>query len=156
MILGIDPGLDGAIAGIERGRLVVMIDVPSFKARKGREVDWVALSRACWELGKVDRVFLENPNSRPLEGVSSARKLGLVIGGIQGIAASIGWPLWLVSPAKWKRGMGSDKKAMLALARQHWPDRAGDFFARVKDHNRAEAALLAEWGEAQMARGEAA
>jgi hypothetical protein len=51
-----------------------------------------------------------------------------------------------VSPAKWKRALGlSDAETSRAKAIETWPTQAG-LFARKRDHNRAEAALLGLYG----------
>jgi hypothetical protein len=51
-----------------------------------------------------------------------------------------------VSPAKWKKALGlsADKGASRRRAIELWPERA-QWFARVKDDGRAEAALIAYW-----------
>jgi hypothetical protein len=52
-----------------------------------------------------------------------------------------------VPPATWKKAMrlkgGKDESREAAM--RLWPASAG-LFARVKDNDRAEAALIAEWG----------
>jgi hypothetical protein len=51
-----------------------------------------------------------------------------------------------VTPQRWKKLMGvtADKNTSRQLAINLWPDQA-HLFARVKDVDRAEAALIAEW-----------
>jgi len=53
----------------------------------------------------------------------------------------------VVDPGVWKAHMGvtHDKETSLKKARELWPESA-HFFKRQKDHGRAEAALLAEYG----------
>jgi hypothetical protein len=58
--------------------------------------------------------------------------------------ASRGWPLEMPTPAQWKAamGLGKDKEANRAKAIGMFPKAP---LARKKDHNRAEAVLLAEY-----------
>lgn len=55
-----------------------------------------------------------------------------------------------VAPQTWKRfyGLSSDKGAALAMARQFWPHY--EALKRAKDHNRAEAALIARWAQRNL------
>jgi crossover junction endodeoxyribonuclease RuvC len=98
-------------------------------------------------------VVLELQQAFPGQGVSSTFKLGQNYGIWLAAIASCGWPLTIVRPAEWKKGLGypaKDKKEgkaySLTLARRLYPAAAGDL-ARVKDHNRAEALLLAHYGK---------
>jgi hypothetical protein len=63
------------------------------------------------------------------------------------VIATLGLSFELVRPAKWKKTMGlTDEKGMArAKAVQMFPN-VGHLLSRVKDHNRAEALLLAEYG----------
>jgi crossover junction endodeoxyribonuclease RuvC len=55
-------------------------------------------------------------------------------------------PYDLVRPAKWKKALKLDREAetSLCLARELYPD-SQSFLKRKKDHNRAEAILLAHY-----------
>lgn len=62
--------------------------------------------------------------------------------------ASRGWPVQEVTPLKWKAAVGllkQDKKVSLERARKAFPKLAKTALARVSDHNRAEALLLAAY-----------
>jgi crossover junction endodeoxyribonuclease RuvC len=73
---------------------------------------------------------------------------------VRGVVAASGVPLHLVSPSKWKRlfGLDADKERSRALALRLWPARS-DLFGPKKDHGRAEAALLARYAAATIAKG---
>jgi len=81
--------------------------------------------------------------------VSSSLKLGRCFGQIEGLLAGFGIPYENVAPRRWKRAMvrdveGTDQKARSVLAASRlWP--ALDLSLK-KHHNRAEAALIAEYG----------
>lgn len=86
------------------------------------------------------------------QGVSSTFQTGYGYGVIIGVLASLAIPYHEVSPGVWKRAMGlvgTDKAAARALARSWWPTAA---LSRVKDHGRAEALLIARYGQKEMGR----
>jgi crossover junction endodeoxyribonuclease RuvC len=91
-------------------------------------------------------VVIERVGSMPGQGLSSTFKFGVAFGLIQGVVAALKIETHFVSPSKWKAhfGLDADKEKARALALQFWPGRA-DLFGRKKDHNRAEAALLARF-----------
>ena len=72
---------------------------------------------------------------------------GQSYGTILGVIGALVIPVRRVSPAKWKKALGlnSDGETSRARAIETWPEQA-HLFERKKDHNRAEAALLALYG----------
>ena len=141
-IIGIDPGATGAIAAIHPS-LWAPFDEPDVFDMPATAADLVGvLSR--WHDQGV-QVFLEQAQSMPGQGVSSTFKYGVGFGQILGVLAALGIAHRQVSPAVWKRQMGvtKDKDKARALAQQLFPTAS---LARVKDHGRAEALLIAEWG----------
>jgi hypothetical protein len=145
ILLGIDPGLSGALAWFwPAANAVRAEDMP----RVGKEVD--AAQLAAWlRDARPAHAFLESAGSRPGQGVSSTFTTGANFGVIKGVLAAVGIPYTFVSPARWKRDMrlSKDKAQSRALAIRAWPE--SDCFRRVKDHGRAEAALIALWGSRQ-------
>jgi crossover junction endodeoxyribonuclease RuvC len=91
-------------------------------------------------------VAIEHVAARPGQGVSSMFRFGQAVGVIAGVAAALGTPIEWISPARWKKaaGLGSDKELSRLRAIDAWPQQAR-LFSRRKDHNRAEAALIAAW-----------
>ena len=69
---------------------------------------------------------------------------------IKGVLSTLGIPFTPVSPSKWKKtfNLGKDKNESRAAATRLFPDLASEF-ARKKDDGRAEAILIAKWGENQ-------
>lgn len=152
-ILGVDPGLSGAIAVFDGGDLVSVYDMPTLDITKGktkrRELDAANLART-FGLGVVDHVFVEQVGAMPRQGVSSTFSFGKSYGIIIGILAALQIPMTLVTPQKWKKALqlGSDKEVSRRRALQLWPQHAELF--KLKTHaDRAEAALIAEWGRLQ-------
>lgn len=162
-IIGIDPGLGGAIAfyppmidGFQAP--VILHDMPLDAEGK---LDPTALAGIivdlldevpCDELGHDYRVHavIENVCSRPRQ--AGAFAFGLSTGTIHGVLGAIGIPFSLVSPSAWKVKMGlkrhegetveQNKTRARAVAAQLFPYAASQF-KRHRDDGRAEALLLA-------------
>lgn len=146
-MIGIDPGLTGAIAEIIDGELISVMDMPLRDKGNvdGRAVHVFVRSRR--QLSGTSHVWIEEVHSMPSQGVVSTFKFGksfgVVIGAAEAACASINY----ARPRAWKDhfGLSSNKEDSLVLARELFPYRE-DFF-RLKKHNgRAEAALIALYG----------
>jgi hypothetical protein len=85
--------------------------------------------------------------SSPQMGVTSAFRFGEAFGATVAVLQTCGIRTELVRPAMWKKAMGLNSEAEVSRAKalELWPD-SSSFFKRKMDHNRAEAALIAEWG----------
>lgn len=166
LILGIDPGLEGALAfWAPEADLLEVFDMPVYKiTRAGKlrnEIDVYQLGRIVREraagirlavLEKVGAmpVFRKGPHGVERAGAQGAQS-AFVFGGAWGMArmaiAAHNIPIVEPTPAVWKGAMSvtsdkaSSRKAASALA----PDHA-HHWARVKDDGRAEAYLLARYG----------
>ena len=155
IILGIDPGLKGAIAQYD-GYELVTLEMPIKKSTsRGYEIDWTMLNLD-WKSNffYAECVFLEQVSSRPGEGVSSAFKFGTVYGGLQAMAASMSIPVTRVTPRTWKKyfGLGPDKKEAVDHAVSLFSDYKELFYGPrggLKD-GVAEAALIAFYGYSQL------
>lgn len=151
LILGIDPGLSGALAFYTQstGQLEV-IDMPVFMLKRGgkdrRDINVAELARII-DAAQPSQAFVEQVGSMPGQGISSAFKFGEVVGVIRGCLAFV--HTTFISPAVWKRhhgiASGSGKDASRAKATALFPHHSS-LFARVKDDGRAEAALIALYG----------
>lgn len=160
IILGCDPGLTGALAVIDTAgpRLIGVMDMPvlDFGTKTRRIVDaravaeWAAtFDAAC--------AIVEHAQPRQGEGVMGAFMLGKMSGGLESAVAASGLPMHYATPASWKAKAGlikADKKRSLDLARGLFG--SPDAFRRVKDHGRAEAALLAWFGLPERVMGKRA
>lgn len=152
LVIGIDPGVSGAVAILEQERLVMVFDMPTVEIKVGhamkRRVSAEMLAdelRMYADQGAV--AWIEKVSAMPGQGVSSMFAFGEAYGLARGVLAGLGVPCHTVTPMKWKKGMGLNqgKDASRAQAAQTWPMRAGEF-KRVKDDGKAEAALIALWG----------
>ena len=139
LILGIDPGTNGAAAliRVEAGAITHCHIGPVDLARLAS----VPLAHA------ATLVVVEAQHASPQQGVRSAFALGLAYGGVRGALAGLNHP-WVeyVQPAVWRGSYGlgggaAGKEAGVAMAREilREPERA-------LTHDEADAVLLAWWG----------
>jgi hypothetical protein len=164
-ICGIDPGIAGGIAfrQVLRGRAVMWSDDLPTTQPHGVGKAWLdatALGAMITNFNP-DVAVIERVSSRPGQGLSSTFRFGMAFGICVGVVSALQVPVHYVTPGKWKIDVGLEappsyltkgqaasfrKSVALDLARELYPASAADW-ARKKDHNRAEAALLAHWGE---------
>lgn len=156
--IGIDSGLTGAWTLVNVvGDIICLKDIPIMAKNKatGKVKNYIN-ARQLYEdivsqIPAISRkeitVYLENVNSMPGQGVSSVFSLGDTFGSIRAVCACMGLKTTFISPVKWKKhyGISSDKEVARALAINMFPEMS-DLFKRKKDHNRAEAALIARYG----------
>ena len=166
IFVGIDPGLTGALAFIDTVSGEVHIDDIPTKDRPcggevSREVDGLALvqlARARIPPGRDAMSACENVRSfgrssqqRPATTDSLQRTLGALVA----IFDALRWPCTLVEPREWQKfyglkGKASEERekgelpAAVKLAQSLYP-RAAPVLYRIKDHNRAEALLIAHY-----------
>lgn len=155
-VLACDPGLTGAITSLDHhGHLRAVVDLPTCpietagpKAKVKRKIDARALRVILRELVPADERAMFVIEDMQLLGGSSVQTMGALAhtrGVIEAVALLCDLDVRFVRPQAWKKwyGLGSDKTAALTLARKLW---AGwTEFARAKDHNRADAALIAHF-----------
>jgi crossover junction endodeoxyribonuclease RuvC len=148
--LGIDPGLTGAVAALDQDHQVVMLeDLPTVTRGGGRvrrEVDPAGLAHLLRPIaGEIRMAIVEQVASRPGQGVASVFSLGHTTGAIVGVLAALAVPYQMTTPRSWKKaaGLTADKDHARTLATRLYPTVN---LSRVKDHNRAEALLLARHG----------
>lgn len=150
IIIGIDPGLSGAIAELDRGTILVS-DMPTFSVTRGKKtrrfVDPVQLTILLRDLFNPDHIILEEVAAMPGNGAVSMFSFGRSFGVVEGVIGALGIPITYVRPAVWKRAMGltADKGQSQLLATRLFPLDAGQWPLKKHD-GRAEAALLAEYG----------
>lgn len=166
LIVGIDPGITGAIAAVgPSGSLQWVMDMPvrdgGVKARNVSYVDGIGLARILRPyLADISEVWIEEVNamrptrpdgSRVAPGAQSMFALGNAHGCIRGVVEALGLSQQRVHPRTWKAHyrLKAEKEAARSLARQLYP--GAECLERKKDHGRAEAILIARYA-AHMAR----
>lgn len=149
MIIAIDPGISGAAAALNGRRCFdSIIDLPTVGEGKRRVID--TQSFWCW-VGNLNptRIIMENVHSMPKQGLSSTFRFGMAFGALQAICNIwLGRDIELVEPQVWKAYFelsGKDKEESRQLATDLFPDEAYYKLTRKKDHQRAEAMLIAWW-----------
>jgi crossover junction endodeoxyribonuclease RuvC len=148
VIVGVDPGLTGALALVTRdGELVDVVDMPVMRGCVYGALICEALNGWTRSCGDLSHAVVEQQQAMPKQGVSSSFRTGMNYGVILGAFGAMRLPVEHVTAAKWKRdlGLGASKDASRARAVELWPEHA-DRFKRVKDDGRAEAALIGLWG----------
>jgi crossover junction endodeoxyribonuclease RuvC len=155
LILGIDPGLSGALAIYDstHRKLVDVVDMPltKFKDKKS-SIDTLSLTLFLARYAKSLRfAVVEEVSAMPGQGVVSMFRFGESVGILKGMLSTYFVPTHFVRPQVWKLtfNLSSDKNLSRERAAALFPDGCQanpDPFGRKKDDGRAEASLLAVWG----------
>lgn len=140
-IVGFDHGLQGAFAAKTADKVSVF-DIPIVN----KDVNIPFLAKQLKEL-KPDFVFSEIQQPMPKQGTVSTCTTCRNYGAVMGMLATMGLSTLTVRPSQWKREMGvsAQKESSRLRALQMHPA-LGEQLSRKRDHNRAEAVLLAEYG----------
>ncbi len=151
--MAIDPGLTGGIAFYfpSNPERVAVEDMPVI----GGEVNVSALIDRIRQM-RPTAALIEQVGPMPTDGVMQAFRFGAAYSAAKAAVTACGVPMHLVTPSKWKRDLSlhggkEGKEAARAMANRIFPAVANQF-ARKKDHNRAEAALLARYGAERIGR----
>lgn len=156
IIIGIDPGVEGAIAFIDDGYLQIY-DMPMLGEGKGAEIDHVGLKNILDPDDSVCIAYIEQqipmPKQNSISTASCFKNYGILLGVIRTMGISSSY----VTPNTWKKAMGvlmprgfkgtqhARKKASKAIALR----KASQLFPLHdfgKKDGQAEAALIAEYG----------
>lgn len=153
-ILGVDPGAGGALALLD-GPLLRIADMPTFVVSRGKAAKAEVDVRALFDLlagWGPDVCYFEQVSGIPGQAAGAAFNFGRAAGLAEAAAKSTPARFVFVPPATWKRKLGllgggkpEAKDAARALATNLFPASAAEF-RRKKDADRAEAALIAEYG----------
>jgi Holliday junction resolvasome RuvABC endonuclease subunit len=141
-ILGIDPGVSGAYALLaDDGISSPIVDDLPVVGNQINAGEWRRVIKTLMP----DIAIVELVHSMPGQGVASTFRFGMACGIIRGVLLGAGAPIIDVTPNTWKKyfKLGNDGEKSRALACQRFPNLPG--LARKKDHNRAEALLIALW-----------
>ena len=139
VIIGIDPGLSGAIAAVAGEQLLWAEDMPTADGRVA-----IPLLHQILANDPPALVAVEHVHSMPKQGVSSTFKFGTAYGVALGVASH--WRTVHVPPTEWKKTFrlnGKGKDAARALAIELWPAHAALFARKARGQARADAALIA-------------
>ena len=155
-VIGIDPGLSGGIAVIDRLLPVDVMDTPVLKGKKSKKFyDIQGMAGVLREY--TDKMFtvlavLERQQAMPTQGVSSTFKTGEGYGIWQGLLTGLSIPYITVHPRTWTKKVlqgarGDGKARSILMARQLFP--TAELIpprCRVPKDGRADALCLAYYG----------
>ena len=151
-IIGIDPGLSGAIAVLENNKVLNIFDIPVMSEGKKnkRQLNSALLVNLLKEnINKKEEVavVVEQVNAMPGQGVTSMFNFGQTFGALKGICAALELPIFFVRPSKWKKHfelINSSKDASRTKAIELFPNFSNDM-AKKKDANKADAILIGRY-----------
>ena len=156
LIIGIDPGISGAICFFENGEVRDVIDMPTMAEGKknkrqinGRQIFNEISSRINRYNLKNINVVVEQVSAMPGQGVTSMFNFGQSFGIIKGICSAMQLPIFFVRPAKWKKHfdlINSQKDASRTKAIEIFPE-ISSILSKKKDANKADAILIASFHE---------
>ena len=149
IFIGIDPGLNGAIAffNLAKGHLSV-VDMPVVEVLRGgkkkREVSAQMLAQVIRLAERPCTAVFERVNAMPGQGVTSVFSFGRSSGIVEGVLAALAIPAHIITPQVWQKAASvrGGKDGSRQRATELFPAYAG-LFARKKDDGRADAACMA-------------
>ena len=151
-ILGIDPGLSGAIAILEKKKVLNLFDMPVMAEGKKnkKQLNSAQLVNIIREnsIGEEEIVVVvEQVNAMPGQGVTSMFKFGQTFGAIKGVCAALNLPIFFVRPSKWKKYfelINSSKDSSRTKVIEMYPSLSSQL-AKKKDVNKSDAILIARY-----------
>ena len=154
LIIGIDPGISGAICFFENGKILNVIEMPTMNEGKknkrqvnGAQIYNEIFKRINKNHDKNIRVVVEQVSAMPGQGVTSMFNFGQSFGIIKGICSAMQLSLYFVRPAKWKKYfnlINSEKDASRTRAIEIFPYFSSQL-SKKKDSNKADAILIASF-----------
>ncbi len=156
IIIGIDPGITGAICFFFRGKVIDVIDMPTVadgkknkKQVNGRqifnEIKYIKKKFLSENMG----VVVEQVSAMPGQGVTSMFNFGQSFGVIKGICSAMELPIFYVRPAKWKKYfnlINTEKDASRTKVIEMFPE-ISHKLSKKKDNNKADSILIAQYFE---------
>ena len=154
LIIGIDPGITGAICFFENGEVKDIIEMPNMADGKKhkRQINgpqiYNEISARIIDFPKKDvLVVIEQVSAMPGQGVTSMFNFGQSFGVIKGICSAMQLSMHFVRPVKWKKYfnlINSEKDASRTKAIQIFPY-VSEKLSKKKDSNKADAILIASF-----------
>ena len=154
LIIGIDPGISGAVCFFEDGKILDVIEMPTMTEGKknkkqvnGSQI-YNEISKRIKQIDRKNiRVIIEQVSAMPGQGVTSMFNFGQSFGILKGICSAMQLPMYFVRPAKWKKYfnlINSEKDASRTRAIEIFPYFSSQL-SKKKDANKADAILIASF-----------
>ena len=154
LIIGIDPGISGAICFFQNGEITDVIDMPSMADGKKnkRQINsqqvFNEVSERIINIPKKEIiVVIEQVSAMPGQGVTSMFNFGQSFGVLKGICSAMQLSMYFVRPAKWKKYYGlikTEKDASRTKVIEIFPYISSKL-SKKKDSNKADAILIASF-----------
>ena len=154
LIIGIDPGISGAICFFENGQVNEIINMPVMADGKKnkRQINgpqtYNEILRRIKNYPKKDiTVVIEQVSAMPGQGVTSMFNFGQSFGVIKGICSAMQLSMFFIRPAKWKKYFGlikTEKDASRTKVIEIFPYISSEL-SRKKHSNKADAVLIASF-----------
>ena len=154
IIIGIDPGIKGAICILKDGKILDVFDMPIMPVGK-KNKSQVNGSQIYNEIKKATineektniKVVIEQVSAMPGQGVTSMFNFGQSFGVLKGIFSAMQIPMDFVSPVKWKKYfnlINTQKDSSRTKAIEIFPYFSSNL-SKKKDSNKADAILIASF-----------
>ena len=151
-IIGIDPGLSGAIAILQDNKVIKVFDMPVMADGKKnkRQLNSSQLTNIIKQntsKGEEIAVVVEQVNAMPGQGVTSMFNFGQSFGAIKGVCAALELSIFFVRPSKWKKYfelINSSKDASRTKVIEMYPSLSNQL-SKKKDVNKSDAILIAKF-----------
>ena len=154
-VIGIDPGITGAICFLNNGQVTDVIDMPNMTDGKKNKKQGNAsqifneINERIKNIKNSEKVYvvIEQVSAMPGQGVTSMFNFGQSFGVLKGICASMKLPMYLVRPTKWKKYFNlikTEKEASRTKVIEIFPEISSKL-SKKKDVNKADAILIASF-----------
>ena len=151
-IIGIDPGLSGAIAILEDNKVLSIFDMPVMaegkkNKRQLNSAQLVNIIRENTASRDEVAVIVEQVNAMPGQGVTSMFNFGQTFGAIKGVCAALNLPIFFVRPSKWKKYfelINASKDSSRTKVIEMYPSLSNQL-SKKKDVNKSDAILIARF-----------
>jgi len=152
IIIGIDPGVSGAICILTDGKITEIYEMPTMidgkknkKQVNGAEITNIINKELVNE--KDINVVIEHVSAMPGQGVTSMFNFGQSFGVLKGICAALKLPVHFIRPVKWKKHfnlINTEKDASRTKVIEVFPYISSKI-SKKKDANKADAILIARF-----------
>ena len=154
LIIGIDPGISGAICFFENGEVKEILDMPNMAEGKKnkRQINgpqiYNEISKRIINIPKKEVVVvIEQVSAMPGQGVTSMFNFGQSFGVLKGVCSAMQLSTHFVRPVKWKKYFNlikTEKDASRTKVIEIFPYISSQL-SRKKDSNKADAILIASF-----------
>jgi len=149
LVLGLDPGISGAYAIVDKDfSNIIVADMPRHSIKGKEHIDIYEFARQIDLISsRISFAVIEQVHAMPKQGVTSTFRFGEAFGIVKGVLAANLIPIQLVNPLSWKRALNlpADKDSSRQKASSLFPKLVGNW-ARKKDHNKTDALLIGYYG----------